>query len=79
MALETNSNVLFFHQIAFVDTGVKLDDDRAFIQSFQYENMYRAKTWDHLFSDNSLIELLRKTKPEEDLVTVFNRLGKSLA
>ncbi|ETL87532.1 hypothetical protein L917_13313 [Phytophthora nicotianae] len=66
-----------FQRLRSVRASGKLDDNKGFIQWLQYVNKYRAKrggeSW---FADYKLVELLRKSKSDAELVTLFQSLRR---
>ncbi|ETO69438.1 hypothetical protein F444_13999 [Phytophthora nicotianae P1976] len=66
-----------FQRLRSVRASGKLDDNKGFIQWLQYVNKCRAKrggeSW---FADYKLVELLRKSKSDAELVTLFQSLRR---
>ncbi|KAG6965467.1 hypothetical protein JG687_00005435 [Phytophthora cactorum] len=76
MALKTTIDPMgIFKRLRVVKTGGKLDGNKEFILWLLYVNQYRTKRGGRFwFSDDKLFDLLRKTKSEEELVTLFQSL-----
>ncbi|POM69596.1 Secreted RxLR effector peptide protein [Phytophthora palmivora] len=63
-----------FTRLHFAEAGVKLDDNLEFIEWLHYISLYKASKGQTAFSDRTLFELLRQSKSEEELVTLFHSL-----
>ncbi|KAG6947637.1 hypothetical protein JG687_00015979 [Phytophthora cactorum] len=63
-----------FHSLRVVKAGGKLNRNPEFIQWLQYVMKYRAKRGEFRFKDDTILDLLRKTKPEAELVTLFQSI-----
>ncbi|KAG3135700.1 hypothetical protein PI126_g18127, partial [Phytophthora idaei] len=76
MALKTTIDPMdIFKRLRVVKTGGKLDGNKEFILWLLYVNQYRTKRGGRFwFSDDKLFDLLRKTKSEGELVTLFQSL-----
>ncbi|KAG6943587.1 hypothetical protein JG688_00017528 [Phytophthora aleatoria] len=65
----------FFLHLRAVKPGGELEGNPKFIRWLQYAMKYRAKRGRGLrFSDEEILDLLRKTKPEAQLVVLFQSL-----
>lgn len=76
LALKVETNPIdIFKGLRAAKTGGKLEGDKGFLRWLLYVKQYRVKRggggW---FSDGKLFDLLRKTKPEAELVTLFQSL-----
>ncbi|KAG3062086.1 hypothetical protein PI125_g24587 [Phytophthora idaei] len=65
-----------FHSLRVVKAGGKLNGNPEFIQWLQYVMKYRAKRGEFRFKDDTILDLLRKTKPEAELVTLFQSVRR---
>ncbi|KAG2789940.1 hypothetical protein PC116_g27638 [Phytophthora cactorum] len=65
-----------FHSLRVVKAGGKLNRNPEFIQWLQYVMKYRAKRGEFRFKDDTILDLLRKTKPEAELVTLFQSVRR---
>ncbi|OWZ06019.1 RxLR effector protein [Phytophthora megakarya] len=74
MMLKLNMNPdEVFTKLHLAEAGVKLDNNPTFIRWLQYVHQYRKKklSW---FNDVEIVELLRKSQSDNDLVTLFHNL-----
>ncbi|KAF4134330.1 RXLR phytopathogen effector protein WY-domain [Phytophthora infestans] len=69
-----------FKNVHVVKSGAKLDGNRSFLVWFLYVKQYRIKRGgDFFYGDDVLLDLLRKTKSEEELVRLFQSLRQNPA
>ncbi|OWY99485.1 RxLR effector protein [Phytophthora megakarya] len=72
LKMGTNPSELFT-RLRLAKDGVKLDDNPVFIRWLQYVYQYREKSLKS-FYDEEIVDLLRNSKSDDELVTLFHNL-----
>ncbi|OWY96392.1 RxLR effector protein [Phytophthora megakarya] len=74
--LKTNTHPeKYFKRIRLAKANVKLEDNSGVAHWLHYVKLYRDKNrGDHWFTDEQIINLLRNSKPETELVSFFQSL-----
>ncbi|KAK1941891.1 hypothetical protein P3T76_006957 [Phytophthora citrophthora] len=76
LKLETDPTALF-NMLRLKEAGKKLDETPVFHQWLKYVDSYRTMKGDHWFSDVEMLDLFRKTMPEENVVTLLHLLRQT--
>ncbi|KAK1942241.1 hypothetical protein P3T76_006563 [Phytophthora citrophthora] len=74
--LKTNPEDLF-NTLRLKEAGSKLDEAPVFHQWLKYVDSYRSMKGNHWFNDLEMLELFRKTMPEENVVTLLHLLRQT--
>ncbi|ETI34486.1 hypothetical protein L917_18166 [Phytophthora nicotianae] len=75
LSMKVNPEV-FYKRLRFSKAVGKLGDNPEFLAWLQYVLKYRAKTGDATFPLVRLLDLLRNTRPDRDLVELFQSLRR---
>ncbi|KAG1686252.1 hypothetical protein DVH05_007026 [Phytophthora capsici] len=73
--LKTDPTALF-NTLRLREAGAKLDEVPVFHQWIKYVDSYRSMRGKHWFDDVEMLELFRKTMPEENVVTLLHLLRR---
>ncbi|KAL3663574.1 hypothetical protein V7S43_011464 [Phytophthora oleae] len=76
LKLETDPKALF-NTLRLKEAGVKLDETPVFHQWLKYVDSYRTTKGNHWFDDMEMLNLFRKTMPEQNVVTLLHLLRQT--
>ncbi|KAF4140921.1 RXLR phytopathogen effector protein WY-domain [Phytophthora infestans] len=68
------SPTIVYDTLRLREAGTKLGDSPIFHQWLSYVQKYRAQERNHWFGDREMLDLFRKTMPEDDVVTLLHLL-----